>query len=119
MQRIEKATELRNKTTGSESGAASDAIRRMGGSGASLPVQKAHYEPEGDLVDETTRLFYKLQAKGKRGSSTARAQETSDADLERQKNRKMRQQQAKQRQEREPEEDHPSLSARERNQNLR
>jgi hypothetical protein len=119
LQRIEKATELRNKTTGSESGAASDAIRRMGGSGVSLPVQKAHYEPEGDLVDEATRLFYKLQAKGKRGSSTARAQETSDADLERQKGVKVAKQKAKQRQEREPEEDHPSLSARERNPNLR
>ena len=88
--------------------------------GAKNPiVMSASYDPEGDLVDEATRLFYKLQAKGKRGSSTARAQETSDADLERQKGVKVAKQKAKQRQEREPKEDHPSLSARERNSNLR
>lgn len=73
-------------------------------------------------LDEATRLFYKLQAKGKRGSSTAQAQLRSDADLERQKNVKMRKQQARQRQEREPEEDerdHGSMSAAERNPSMR
>lgn len=89
--------------------------------GAKLPkLQNAHYEPDGDLVDESTRLFYKLQKKGKRNSSTARAQQRPDADLETQKNRKMESQKAKQKYEREePEKDHPSLSARERNPNLR
>jgi len=85
-----------------------------------LPMN-AGYEPEGDLVDEEvpTRLFYKLQKIGKGGSSTARAQTRISSDLKRQKDEKMIRQQTKQRQEREPEEDHPSLSARERNPNLR
>ena len=48
MQRIEKATELKGKTSGS----AGEAIRRMGGSGASLPVQKAHFEPTGNVISE-------------------------------------------------------------------
>jgi len=52
MQRIEKATELKNKTIGPESGAAGEAIRRMGGSGASLLVQKAHFEPKGNVISE-------------------------------------------------------------------
>lgn len=77
------------------------------------------YELEGDLVNETTPLFYKLQKAGKKGSSTASAQTRPDADLERQKNLKMKVQQTKQRQERETDDDHPSLSARERNPNLR
>ena len=78
-----------------------------------------------EQLDEATRLFYKLQKKGKGGSSTARAQLKSDADLERQKNKKMRQQQTRQRQEREAEEDeedernHGSLSAAERNPSMR
>ena len=79
----------------------------------------AGYELEGDLVNETTPLFYKLQAKGKRGSLTASAQGRIDADLQRQKNEKIARQQTKQRQEREVDDDHPSLSARERNPNLR
>jgi len=91
--------------------------------GAKLPkLQNAHYEPEGDLVDEATRLFYKLQAKGKRGSSTAKAQDTSDADLETQKNLKMKKQRQKQMRNREDDNDsrdHGSLSAAERNPNLR
>ena len=73
-------------------------------------------------LDEATRFFYKLQAKGKRGSKTAQAQLRSDADLETQKNRKIRQQQTRQRQEREPEEDerdHGSMSAAERNPSMR
>jgi hypothetical protein len=81
----------------------------------------AGYEPDGNLVDEATptKLFYKLQAKGKKDSPTGAAQRRTDADLETQKNLKMKVQQSKQRYEREPEEDHPSLSARERNPNLR
>ncbi len=52
-QKINKATELRDRTSGPESGAAGAAIKRMGGSGASLPVQKAHYEMDNwDLVLE-------------------------------------------------------------------
>ena len=73
-------------------------------------------------LDEATRFFYKLQAKGKGGSKTAQAQLRPDADLERQKNRKMRQQQTRQRQERESEEDerdHGSMSAAERNPSMR
>jgi len=81
----------------------------------------AGYKLEGNLVDEATptKLFYKLQAKGKKDSPTGAAQRKSDADLETQKNLKMKAQQSKQRYEREPEDDHPSLSARERNPNLR
>ena len=81
----------------------------------------AGYKLEGNLVDEATptKLFYKLQAKGKKDSPTGAAQRRTDADLETQKNLKMKVQQSKQRYEREPEEDHPSLSARERNLNLR
>lgn len=81
----------------------------------------AGYEIEGDLVNETTPLFYKLQKIGKGGSLTARAQQTIGSDLQRQKNEKMNRQKTKQRQERETENDndHPSLSARERNPNLR
>lgn len=84
-------------------------------------IQNSSYQLDGELVDEQvpTRLFYKLQAKGKGGSKTALAQTKISADLERQKGEKMRRQQTIQRQEREPEEDHPSLSARERNPNLR
>jgi len=76
---------------------------------------------ESTLVDESTptKLFYKSQAKGKKDSPTGAAQRRTDADLETQKNLKMKVQQSKQRHEREPEEDHPSLSARERNLNLR
>ena len=81
----------------------------------------AGYELEGDLVNEMTPLFYKLQKIGKGGSLTARAQQTISSDLQRQKNEKMNRQKTKQRQERETEtdNDHPSLSARERNPNLR
>ena len=85
-----------------------------------LPLQNAHYEPEGESIDESTPLFYKLQKKGKRNSSTAKAQQRTDADLGTQKNREVESQKAKKKYEREePENDHPSLSARERNPNLR
>jgi hypothetical protein len=72
-------------------------------------------------IEETTRLFYKLQAKGKGLSRTAQAQLRIDADLERQKSEKMWRQKTRQRQEREPEDKYgdPSLSARERNPSLR
>jgi hypothetical protein len=73
-------------------------------------------------LDEATRLFYKLQAKGKRGSSTARAQQTSDADLETQKNLKMKKQRQKQMRDREDDDDprdHGSMSAAERNPSMR
>jgi hypothetical protein len=75
---------------------------------------------EGESIDESTPLFYKLQKRGKRNSSTAKAQQRTDADLETHKNKKIKSQKEKQSYEREkPEEDHPSLSARERNPNLR
>ena len=72
-------------------------------------------------VEESTKLFYKLQAKGKGRSSTAKAQTTRDSNLEDQKSAKMRRQQAKQRQEREGDDKygHPSLSAAERNPSMR
>ena len=72
-------------------------------------------------VEESTKLFYKLQAKGKGRSSTAKAQTTRDSNLEDQKSAKMRRQQAKQRQEREDDDKygHPSLSAAERNTSIR
>jgi hypothetical protein len=69
-------------------------------------------------VAEATKLFYKLQAKGKRGSSTARAQMRSDADLGTQKMEPVRKQRQR-KPERESDEEHPSLSARERNPSLR
>jgi len=83
-------------------------------------LQLASHELEGESIDESTPLFYKLQKRGKRNSSTAKAQQRTDADLETQKNKKIKSQKEKQSYEREkPEEDHPSLSARERNPNLR
>ena len=79
-------------------------------------------DSEKEDLNETTRLFYKLQAKGKRGSSTAQAQLRSDADLATQKSAKIKRQQARQRQERESDDDprdHGSLSAAERNPSMR
>jgi len=74
-------------------------------------------------LDEATRLFYKLQKKGKGGSSTARAQLKTDADLESQKNLKRKLQRQKQMREREPDDndprDHGSMSAAERNPSMR
>jgi hypothetical protein len=69
-----------------------------------------------------TKLFYKLQSKGKGGSSTARAQLRSDADLETQKNLKMKKQRQKQMRDREDDDDprdHGSMSAAERNPSMR
>ena len=73
-------------------------------------------------LDEATRFFYKLQAKGKGSSSTARAQLTSDADLKTQKNLKMEKQRQKQKRDREDDDDprdHGSMSAAERNPSMR
>jgi hypothetical protein len=76
-----------------------------------------------EQIEEATRLYYKLQRKGKGGSETAKAQERSDADLETQKNLKMKQQRQRQMREREPDDDDPrqhgSLSAAERNPSMR
>jgi hypothetical protein len=70
-------------------------------------LQNASYEPEGEQIDETTPLFYRLQQRGKGLSTpTGRAQTRIDADLERQKNANIKKQRAKQRQEREPEYSH-------------
>ena len=83
--------------------------------------QKKKMKKEEVEVEESTKLFYKLQAKGKGRSSTAKAQTTRDSNLEDQKSAKMRRQQAKQRQEREGDDKygHPSLSAAERNPSMR
>jgi len=83
--------------------------------------QKKKMKKEEVEVEESTKLFYKLQAKGKGRSSTAKAQTTRDSNLEDQKSAKMRRQQAKQRQEREDDDKygHPSLSAAERNPSMR
>jgi len=83
--------------------------------------QKKKMKKEEVEVEESTKLFYKLQAKGKGRSSTAKAQTTRDSNLEDQKSAKMRRQQAKQRQEREGDDKygHPSLSAAERNPRMR
>ena len=83
--------------------------------------QKKKMKKEEVEVEESTELFYKLQAKGKGRSSTAKAQTTRDSNLEDQKSAKMRRQQAKQRQEREGDDKygHPSLSAAERNPSMR
>jgi hypothetical protein len=76
-----------------------------------------------EQIEEATRLYYKLQRKGKGSSLTAKAQERSDADLETQKNLKMKQQRQRQMREREPDDDDPrqhgSLSAAERNPSMR
>jgi hypothetical protein len=52
-QRIEKATKLQQATKGAESSAASAAVKRLGGSGVSLPLANS-YEVEGKLIDEKT-----------------------------------------------------------------
>jgi hypothetical protein len=92
---------------------------------------KMDYEPEGELIDETKlgysaqKLAMRRRAKGdKEGADRAQRFAnkqfmSSDSDLEKQKMKPVRKQQSKQRQERERDEDHPSLSARERNSNLR
>ena len=70
-------------------------------------VQKNSYELEGNQIDETTPLFYKLQKIGKGLSTpTGRAQTRVDADLQRQKNAKMKQQRSRQKQKRESEYSH-------------
>jgi len=89
--------------------------------GDDRPEVKYGTKKEEVEVEESTKLFYKLQAKGKGRSSTAKAQTTRDSNLEDQKSAKMRRQQAKQRQEREDDDKygHPSLSAAERNPRMR
>jgi hypothetical protein len=76
-----------------------------------------------EQIEEATRLYYKLQRKGKGGSSAATAQQRSDADLKTQKNEKMEKQRQRQMREREPDDDDPrqhgSLSAAERNPSMR
>jgi hypothetical protein len=52
-QRIEKATKLQQATKGAESSAASAAVKRLGGSGVSLPLANS-YEVQGKLIDEKT-----------------------------------------------------------------
>ena len=76
-----------------------------------------------EQIEEATRLYYKLQRRGKGSSSVAKAQERSDADLKTQKNEKMEKQRQRQMREREPDDDDPrqhgSLSAAERNPSMR
>jgi hypothetical protein len=50
-QRIEKASKLQQATKGAESSAAGSAVRRLGGSGISLPLANS-YEPKGNMIDE-------------------------------------------------------------------
>ena len=52
-QRIEKATKLQQATKGAESSAAGSAVKRLGGSGISLPLANS-YELEGNQIDEKT-----------------------------------------------------------------
>jgi hypothetical protein len=52
-QRIEKATKLQQATKGAESSAAGSAVKRLGGSGISLPLANS-YEPGGSQLDEKT-----------------------------------------------------------------
>lgn len=52
-QRIEKATKLQQATKGAESSAAGSAVKRLGGSGISLPLANS-YEPSGSQLDEKT-----------------------------------------------------------------
>ncbi len=69
-----------------------------------------------------TKLFYKLQAKGKGSSSTAQAQLRPEADLKTQKNLKTEKQRQKQKRDREDDDDprdHGSMSAAERNPSMR
>jgi hypothetical protein len=96
---------------------AKNKVRAMGIKNPIVMVASENVE----VVDETTKLFYKLQKAGKGGSKTAQAQLRTDADLRAQKSAKMERQKARQRQEKESREDeeHPSLSARERNPNLK
>jgi hypothetical protein len=50
-QRIEKATKLQQATKGAESSAAGSAVKRLGGSGISLPLANS-YEPSGRQLQE-------------------------------------------------------------------
>jgi len=50
-QRIEKATKLQQATKGAESTAAGSAVKRLGGSGVSLPLANS-YKPEGTQLQE-------------------------------------------------------------------
>ena len=52
-QKIEKATKLQQATKGPESSAAGSAVKRLGGSGVSLPLANS-YEPSGNQLDEKT-----------------------------------------------------------------
>ena len=52
-QRIQKATDLQKATKGAESSAAGAAVKRLGGSGISLPLANS-YEMNGKVLDEKT-----------------------------------------------------------------
>jgi hypothetical protein len=54
-QRIEKATKLKQGSGGAESQAAGAAIKRLGGSGISLPLANS-YDPEGEDIQENTTI---------------------------------------------------------------
>ena len=51
LQRIQKATDLQKATKGPESSAAGSAVKRLGGSGVSLPLANS-YEPRGKQLQE-------------------------------------------------------------------
>jgi hypothetical protein len=67
-QRIEKANKLQQGSTGAESQAAGAAVKRLGGSGISLPLANS-YQPEGDEIEEG--LDKRFDSMRKRGGRSA------------------------------------------------
>jgi len=62
-QRIEKATKLQQATKGAESSAAGSAVKRLGGSGISLPLANS-YEPRGKELSENPLTSLDKLARG-------------------------------------------------------
>ena len=64
-QRIEKANKLQQGSTGAESQAAGAAVKRLGGSGISLPLANS-YQPEGENIEEVA-AWQRKAGKNKEG----------------------------------------------------
>ena len=64
-QRIEKATKLKQGASGAESQAAGAAVKRLGGSGISLPLANS-YQPEGENIEEVA-AWQRKAGKNKEG----------------------------------------------------
>ena len=64
-QRIEKATKLKQGASGPESQAAGAAVKRLGGSGISLPLANS-YQPEGENIEEVA-AWQRKAGKNKEG----------------------------------------------------